>query len=525
MARAQIASTFKAQLSIWPREVAVILAARAALRVAPVLGGPSGQQVEGYTDRIVLPLFRGLASAWVAGTWPARRNELSVPASLASRAVSAAAFSAAKLGPGVSDAARSIRAAAFAADGARTSAARSFAADATRAAVYASADANNAFASDVDIFRQEQRIGNAPLWLGSASDRIRWEWKQLKSCLISQGQGWEVWTEWYEARLRGDPGNEDLEVARVMIAEEVWSAGPEVVNAHIKELIQSYRPQVPTVPDQVLAPVRVEERDGKIAQISDRDGGLTASERDFDGWREPVLDHVQELLAGDFHQGTNHGRVRERLSALGTLLPGAIPEVKERQYRLGYEIERFEGLLSAYGSGADDMPDLHAAVLEDLNRLCIALKMGIEKLERWAEFRRGAIGDPQQEGRVNPAIVARALAEIAAEMEKMPEYFNPELAESFRSLEDAVNDPHGATPVVVDGAVKSTRNVLSFLAPLALRASKFTAGVAGKVITAEVAKVLIGKLAAAALRISGALPSEWTWLRPLLEALARNVGG
>jgi hypothetical protein len=68
--------------------------------------------------------------------------------------------------------------------------------------------------------------------------------------------------------------------------------------------------------------------------------------------------------------------------------------VKERQFRIGYEIERFEGLISAYRSGGDDMPELNAAALEDLDRLRISLKIGVDKLERWNEFRRDATQDP-----------------------------------------------------------------------------------------------------------------------------------
>jgi hypothetical protein len=102
-----------------------------------------------------------------------------------------------------------------------------------------------------------------------------------------------------------------------------------------------------------------------------------------------VVDHIGELTASDFAHGTNHSRLRDRLVALGRLLPGEVDAVKERQFRVGYEIERFEGLMAAYRSGGDDMPVLNAAQLEDLDRLRVALRIGVDKLERWAEFRTG----------------------------------------------------------------------------------------------------------------------------------------
>ena len=97
-----------------------------------------------------------------------------------------------------------------------------------------------------------------------------------------------------------------------------------------------------------------------------------------------MIVHIEELTSGDFREGTNHGRARDRLVALSNLLPGDIAEVKEQQFRIGYEIERFEGLIAAYRSGGDDMPVLNAAALEDLDRLRIALD-GVDKPERWAD--------------------------------------------------------------------------------------------------------------------------------------------
>jgi hypothetical protein len=280
-----------------------------------------------------------------------------------------------------------------------------------------------------------------------------------------------------------------------------------------------------TVPDQLPAPVRVEERDGKIARVSDRDSPLRCAERDFNGWREPVLVHVEELLSGDFRQGTNQGRARDRLVALGKLLPGSIAEVKERQFRIGYEIERLEGLVAAYRSSADDMPVLNAAVLEDLDRLRIALVMGIDKLERWAEFRRAAADDPMQEGSANPVVIGDALNSMAVEMERQPKYFDPELPETFRFMAEAARDPQGATKTVVYGAVRSAENVVSFLGQRALGIGINAVGAVEQHISKAVATSLIAGLSGVALNISGALPAGWAWLKPLLDALTKAGGG
>jgi CMP/dCMP kinase len=280
----------------------------------------------------------------------------------------------------------------------------------------------------------------------------------------------------------------------------------------------------PAVSEQSPAPIRVEERNGKIAQATDRDSQLLSPEADFNAWREPVIDHVRELLAGDFRQGTNHSRARDRLVALGRLLPGDVSDVKERQFRIGYEIERLNGLIAAYESGGSNMPDLDAAVLEDLKRLLVALRLGIDKLERWAEFRRAAAIDPMREGDADPTVVSSALEEMAVKMEQLPKYFDPELPGTFRFLAEAAKDQGGATKTIVFGAVRSAENLLRFLARRAVGIATKAADGVEQQISSAVAAFLISSLAAAALQVSGALPTAWGWLKPLLDLIGKSAG-
>jgi hypothetical protein len=172
---------------------------------------------------------------------------------------------------------------------------------------------------------------------------------------------------------------------------------------------------------------------------------------------------VRELLEGDFRRGMNHSRACDRLVALGVFLSGNVSEVKDRQSRIGYEVERLAGLISAYRSSGDDMPALNAAVLGDLEHLYVALKIGLDKLERWAEFYRIAANDALGDGDANPAVVSDALGEMAAEMERRPKYFDPQLPSSFCFLADAVKDPMGVNKTIVYGAVRSAENLISFL--------------------------------------------------------------
>jgi hypothetical protein len=59
----------------------------------------------------------------------------------------------------------------------------------------------------------------------------------------------------------------------------------------------------------------------------------------------------------------------------------------------------------------------------------------------------------------------------------------------------------------------------------ALGIGKNAAGAVEQHISKAVATSLTIALSGAALRISGALPSGWTWLKPLLDALGKGGGG
>jgi hypothetical protein len=331
----------------------------------------------------------------------------------------------------------------------------------------------------------------------------RWGARKVKNHL-------DRWSLAGEITLKPGLGGRTVIVA--LHSQEIGKRPETIANA----LLKSHR--------QSPAPVRVEERNGRIARVSDRDSALTVAERDFNAWREPVLEHIHELSSSDFRQGTNHGRVRDRLVALCKLLPGSIAEVKERQFRIGYEIERLGGLVSAYRSASDDMPALNAAVSEDLHRLHVALVMGIDKLERWAEFRRSAAEDPRGEGDASPAAISEALDEMATAMEQAPKYFEPKVPETFRFMAEAIRDPMGATKTVVYGGMRSAENVISFLGQRALGIGRNAVEAVGQHISKAVAISLITGFSAAALKISGELPAGWAWLKPLLEALSKAGG-
>jgi hypothetical protein len=157
--------------------------------------------------------------------------------------------------------------------------------------------------------------------------------------------------------------------------------------------------------------------------------------------------------------------------------------------------------------------------------LRIALQIGMSKLERWAEFIHDATSEPDRQTGPEMRTVGEALEKMATEMERQPTYFHPELPVTFRFLAESVKDPLGATKTVAYGAVKSAENLISFLSQKSLEIGKSSAEAVDKHISKAVAVSLVASLSGAALQLSGALPTAWVWLRPLLDALAKvSVG-
>ena len=220
------------------REVATALAARAALRVLPLPGRELSHRTrerDAILSAVTLPCFRATALTWAAGEYPTHGAEVSAFADTAVAADRAA-----------EDTARNGRVAAYAsAYAARTAAyaaATAFAgrtADAARAGTYAVEDGNygdfvpdfaiyDAAAADAALVNSgctSVELAGSPLWPRRAPAWASEAWRTLKSALLATDEGWEVWTDWYDSRLAGGaahPPNEELEIARATIPDEIW---------------------------------------------------------------------------------------------------------------------------------------------------------------------------------------------------------------------------------------------------------------------------------------------------------------
>jgi hypothetical protein len=77
---------------------------------------------------------------------------------------------------------------------------------------------------------------SSTLWPGPSPDWAFNEWTELENALLDANEDWEVWTDWYEARLKGGEADQVIEVARATIPTSVWHQGAKVVNGQIRAL-------------------------------------------------------------------------------------------------------------------------------------------------------------------------------------------------------------------------------------------------------------------------------------------------
>ncbi|MEL7470974.1 MAG: hypothetical protein AAFN27_21155 [Pseudomonadota bacterium] len=83
------------------------------------------------------------------------------------------------------------------------------------------------------------------LWCGELPTGSLEDWSSLRDHLLADNEGWKVWVDWYQDRLEGKPAIEDLEVAKALIPDEIWKAGPATLNAEIARLIRKHTTELP----------------------------------------------------------------------------------------------------------------------------------------------------------------------------------------------------------------------------------------------------------------------------------------
>lgn len=284
-------------LGVWlraqPPEFACVLAARAALRVVPVLENVLHEEAEERRSSIVLPSFLALAAANFASVRPERRAEVRDTARRAGRhARTAIGNSDDKARVSIDEAreflppmkevyeriqelkddlyflrttaraidaiVQSVQALVDATDANRGIANPDSVYESTVASVVAAQDAVKGIREDTAELWRALRLdtefleasvsdGGQPnaivsdiaeqaLWSRGISGWAGRLWADFKDELPNE-EGWSVWINWYEARLMGQATDADQEFACLNISADDWIQGPTHSNAIIANRI------------------------------------------------------------------------------------------------------------------------------------------------------------------------------------------------------------------------------------------------------------------------------------------------
>ena len=524
----------EAWLRTQAREMSVALAARAALRVLPLLDPQRVDHLGGLRSKIVLPMFRSTAAPWIVAVGPRHGDEEPVRVAAAAAAGAAmAAFASAVVGTAAQPAfglkaANVIGAASQAAD-----AAASIADDhpAARAASGIASFARGAFvASDgplaTDAVRSDdpQGLSRKPLWPGTLPETMNGAWSALRDHLLATDEGWEVWTTWYGARLRGDPVDVALETRRV-IEPVRWNEGPAAVNAEIAEIIADHTarhqrvggmPDVPPeLPEPRLAPVTFGYRDGQVhrepAPSPDPPPEQAAALRS--AWTA-LRESLSDVIDDDPGREVQLGRTLQRcLAALGSDADSVDIVLLGEHART----------LSAIAQRADDilLPEIAAQVVSLDARLAIYLAW----FPSWGAYAE-AMAKPFAEPAAEQAAVDAAKATVAAINNAAPDLIAPDAREPLDALAEAAtpvpspDDPEPVAPAQARrGLLRSTRDLLMTLSD-AVMADVGTGMRKGVQKVAE--KHTVAALGAATVyltTLAAAIPGEFQFLLPVIAYL------
>jgi hypothetical protein len=195
--------TDKQAFTIWlekqPHQWSTVIAARAALRVLPLLRDRKDLPVA------ILSAFRATAIARFAAKFPSQAVESAANAAADSTADVSAAASFAAGAAAAASAGNSASAASCGAAASTAAAAAAFTTDASSAVSTMFAAAKHDAEQLHNRAKTPEQLANAPLWPARSPPHIVSAWQGLVPQLLGRSDHWSIWIDWYQDVVAGVP--------------------------------------------------------------------------------------------------------------------------------------------------------------------------------------------------------------------------------------------------------------------------------------------------------------------------------
>ncbi|MEM6487912.1 MAG: hypothetical protein AAF677_06510 [Pseudomonadota bacterium] len=370
---------------------------------------------------------------------------------------------------------------------------------------------------------------HVPLW-GEFQfpERLAIRWGVFADGLkAAHDEAWWVWTDWYEARLRGDPPDLDLEEQWIEIPNDDWEKGPAHVNNLIADMIRAHEarraeaPQdAPKVPPERPAPAHFDVVDDVLVLSPFMEIDLPGEQAQrTERGHQALLDAVQDLLdlIGEGQQRALVRIVERCDSALGATLSAT------DVVRLGYYAQR----LQQQAERADEI--LLADAAGELVALNAQLQLFMAQFAEWQKHLEEAsqpLGEPAAEAeaaKLGPAIVAsfREHGAIAADADTELTV-QAEAANAPAPADSADGEIVGADRA---GFLRSLLSAIRAAAGWAL--DRLKAGAGSGLETAAKGAVIaaFGAVTAELLALARLIPADYAWLSGVVTYVTRLMGG
>ena len=297
----------------------------------------------------------------------------------------------------------------------------------------------------------------------SIPDRVGADWDSLRDALLSRNEDWDVWTNWYSARLRGRvtyshltaKQNEEIEVARVLeIIEDDWKQGPAHVNAKVRQIEARYHsrnaPEEPDdLPPEPAKPISIEPPRPSAIEPEWNDGrlvlpkGAAASGTPAESLSAALstLHKALQKLADDT-RGLNNAdpRFAGFLDSLLADFPNEAPS-QEDLFRTGHA----QTVLDAYAATVSaEWPNLLAA---EYQATLLTFRRTVRQFDKWRDFVEAAEGQSLDGGEIVEAVQTAKSLETILQTEEAEDFVAPEIPEALSEIAGAIEHADGFDPI------------------------------------------------------------------------------